>query len=366
MFKKILTSGVLVAALAAAAPAGAQAPAAYTVTPELVAAAVKEGKVVFYASTDVLVSEKVANAFQAKYPGIKVQVERAGAERIFQRINQEYGSKIYMADVIETSDAVHFIYFKRNNWLQPAVPVDVEKYWSATEKDVDGQFAAYRAHLSVIAYNTKQVKKEDAPKSLSDLLNPKWDGKMIKAHPGYSGTIMTGTYAISQLLGWEYFEKLGKQHVMQTQSSTEPPKKLAQGERQVMADGNEYAVHRQWRDGAIDRRLQAHARDAAFVANHFLERVVVLDDDLAFGSLGIEAVDQDGFGAELVAAVDDRHFSSDIGQVQRFLDGRVAAAYHCNFLAAVEKAVAGGAGAHAFAHERRFRRQAEVLGRRAG
>ena len=242
MFKKILTSGVLVAALAAAAPAGAQAPAAYTVTPELVAAAVKEGKVVFYASTDVLVSEKVANAFQAKYPGIKVQVERAGAERIFQRINQEYGSKIYMADVIETSDAVHFIYFKRNNWLQPAVPVDVEKYWSATEKDVDGQFAAYRAHLSVIAYNTKQVKKEDAPKSLSDLLNPKWDGKMIKAHPGYSGTIMTGTYAISQLLGWEYFEKLGKQHVMQTQSSTEPPKKLAQGERQVMADGNEYNV----------------------------------------------------------------------------------------------------------------------------
>ncbi|MGN6702126.1 MAG: ABC transporter substrate-binding protein, partial [Burkholderiaceae bacterium] len=70
----------------------------------------------------------------------------------------------------------------------------------------------------------------------------KWKGKLVKAHPGYSGTIMTDTFALSQALGWDYFEKLGKQHVMQVQSSTEPPKKLAQGERPVMSDGNEYNV----------------------------------------------------------------------------------------------------------------------------
>jgi iron(III) transport system substrate-binding protein len=63
---------------------------------------------------------------------------------------------------------------------------------------------------------------------------------MVKAHPGYSGTIMTGTYLLSNLLGWDYFEKLAAQDVLQVQSSTEPPKKLAQGERPVMADGNEY------------------------------------------------------------------------------------------------------------------------------
>ena len=242
MFKKSSIAGLFLGGLLGTGSALAQAPAPYEVTPQLLAAAVKEAKVVFYASTDVLVAEKIANTFEAKYPGIKVQVERSGAERIFQRINQEYGRKIYMADVVETSDAVHFIHFKRNNWLQAAVPSDVAKFWPTTEKDADGQFAAYRAHLSVIAYNTNLVKKEDAPKSLVDLLDPKWTGKMVKAHPGYSGTILTGTYAISELLGWGYFEKLGKQRVMQTQSSTEPPKKLAQGERQVMVDGNEYNV----------------------------------------------------------------------------------------------------------------------------
>ena len=232
----------LVAALASGV-AHSQAPAPYDATPALIAAAQKEGKLVWYSATDVQVAEKLARAFEAKYPGIKVQVERSGSERIFQRINQEYGSKIHNVDVIETSDAVHFLHFKKQGWLQPAVPSEVARLWPKDERDPDGQFATYRAHLSVIAYNSKLVPKEQAPKSHTDLLDPKWNGKIVKAHPGYSGTVMTGTQALSQSpLGWKYFEQLGKQKVMQVQSSTEPPKKLAAGERPVMADGNEYNV----------------------------------------------------------------------------------------------------------------------------
>src|SRR5215207_1132115 len=238
--KRSLCAALLLGGLATSV--SAQAPAPYEVTPDLVEAAKKEGKVVWYTATDVQVAEKAAKAFEEKYPGVKVQVERSGSERVFQRINQEYGSNIKNADVIETSDAVHFNLFKRNGWLANAVPSDVAKYWPAGAKDKDGQFAAYRSHLSVIGYNTQQVKPEEAPKSHADLLDPKWRGRMVKAHPGYSGTIMTGTDALSQALGWDYFEKLGKQRIMQVQSSTEPPKKLAQGERSVMADGNEYNI----------------------------------------------------------------------------------------------------------------------------
>jgi iron(III) transport system substrate-binding protein len=65
--------------------------------------------------------------------------------------------------------------------------------------------------------------------------------RMVKAHPGYSGTIMTGTHALLETLGgWGHFEKLAQQRVMQVQSSTDPPKKLERGERSIMADGNEY------------------------------------------------------------------------------------------------------------------------------
>ena len=66
----------------------------------------------------------------------------------------------------------------------------------AEHKDPDGLFASFRVRLSLIGYNTNLVKAEDAPKSFADLLDPKWAGKIVKAHPGYSGTIMTATYQI--------------------------------------------------------------------------------------------------------------------------------------------------------------------------
>jgi iron(III) transport system substrate-binding protein len=87
------------------------------------------------------------------------------------------------------------------------------------------------------------LKPEEAPKSYADLLDPKWAGKLVKAHPGYSGTILTATYEIARDIGWAFFEKLAKQRVMQVQSAADPPKKLAAGERLVMADGSEAMLH---------------------------------------------------------------------------------------------------------------------------
>jgi iron(III) transport system substrate-binding protein len=86
------------------------------------------------------------------------------------------------------------------------------------------------------------VKAEDAPKSYADLLDPKWQGKMVKGHPSYSGAILTTTYILSRELGWSYLEKLAQQKVMQVQSAGDPPRKIALGERAVMADGNDYSV----------------------------------------------------------------------------------------------------------------------------
>ena len=100
-------------------------PAATPVTPELVQAAEKEGAVNFYTSVDVEVAEKVKKAFEAKYPRIKVAVERNGAQRQFQRLAQEYASRIFNADVVNSADAAHFVVWKRQGWLAAFVPEDV-------------------------------------------------------------------------------------------------------------------------------------------------------------------------------------------------------------------------------------------------
>jgi iron(III) transport system substrate-binding protein len=230
---------LLTAALVLSSERAGALPEATRVTPDLVEAARREGKVSFYTAVDVAVAEKVASHFKATYPGIEVQVERSGSERIFQRVGQEYGSNIYNADVVNTSDSAHYILWKRQGWLASYVAEDVAKHYG-DNADADGRYATWRATLSPIAYNTKYVKPEQAPKSFADLIDPKWRGLIVKAHPGYSGTILTATFEIARDLGWDYLGKLASQRVMQVQSSTEPPKKLALGERPIMADGNEY------------------------------------------------------------------------------------------------------------------------------
>ncbi|HYM72242.1 MAG TPA: extracellular solute-binding protein, partial [Stellaceae bacterium] len=210
------------------------------VTPELVAAATQEGKVVWYASEDAQVVAAVTKAFEAKYPGISAQGERNGAERNFQRVSQEYGSNIHAVDVITSSNPGPVLYWKAHDMLAPFVAADVAR-WPAKARDPDGYYAVDCLTLAVMGYNTKLVKPEDAPRSYADLLDPKWSGRLVKAHPGYSGNIMTATFELSHALGWDYFKKLGQQQIMQVQSSTEPPKKLALGERAVMVDGAEAA-----------------------------------------------------------------------------------------------------------------------------
>ena len=225
-----------------AAPVRAAAPPAEAITPQLIEAARKEAKVVLYSAMDLPVGEKLGKAFEAQYPGIQVQIERSGSERLFQRIDQEFASNIRAADVVNSSDASHFITWKKNGWLAPFVTEDIAQHFLPEYRDPDGMSATTRIYLSSIAYNTNLVKPDDAPKGFADLLDPKWAGKMVKGHPAYSGTIMTATFQVVREFGWDYYEKLSKQRVMQVQSSTDPPKKLALGERAVMADGNEYNV----------------------------------------------------------------------------------------------------------------------------
>src|SRR5216683_1072998 len=127
---KITACALALAALAAELglapfPARAAAPEPTAVTPALIAAAEAEGKVVFYTAIDIVVAAQIAKSFEAAYPGIAVQVERNGGERIAQRIAQERASNIFAVDVLDSSDTAQFITWQRLGWLEPFVPAEV-------------------------------------------------------------------------------------------------------------------------------------------------------------------------------------------------------------------------------------------------
>jgi iron(III) transport system substrate-binding protein len=181
------SSAALAAASMAPRASVAAAPPASTVTPDLLAAAQKEGKVVWYSSIDLPVAEKVAKAFEAKYSGIAVRVERNGSERLFQRLGQEFASRIHAADIVNTSDGAHFVVWKRDGLLQPYVPQEVAQHLPQEQQDPDGTFFTWRASLSPIGYNTTMVKADEAPKSFADLLDRSGPARSSRGIPAIAG-----------------------------------------------------------------------------------------------------------------------------------------------------------------------------------
>jgi iron(III) transport system substrate-binding protein len=211
-------------------------------------AARKEGKVVWYTSLALPSAEKVAKLFEAAYPGVKVEVHRTGSERILSRVMQELQANIKNADVVHTSDAGHFVLLKNKNLLMKHTPPGVEGF-PAGFKDKDGFYYGLRATVSVIAYNTRAVPAAEAPRSWKDLLDPRWKGKMVTAHPGYSGVIATHVLALVNQYGWDYFKQLAQNRLMLVQSAVDPSGVVASGERVVAVDGGEYTFYQTKKKG---------------------------------------------------------------------------------------------------------------------
>jgi len=87
------------------------------------------------------------------------------------------------------------------------------------------------------AVDEKAIPADQAPREWDDLLDPKWRGKLVTAHPGYSGVIATHVLALVHLHGWDYFKALAQNKPMLVQSAVDPSGVVASGERPVAVDG---------------------------------------------------------------------------------------------------------------------------------
>src|SRR5947207_4929916 len=208
----------------------------------------KEGKVVWYTSLVLPSAERVAKLFETAYPDVKVEVHRTGSQRILQRVMQELQANIKNVDVVHTSDAGHYVLRMEKKLLAKYTPAGVDAF-PAGFKDKDGYYYGLRATVNAITYNTKVVTAAEAPKTWKDLLDPKWKGRLVTAHPGYSGVIATHVLALAQLHGWDYWKQLAQNRVMLVQSAVDPAGVVASGERPVAVDGGDYTFYQTKKKG---------------------------------------------------------------------------------------------------------------------
>jgi len=234
MLKNVLAAAAFAALLPATALAQSEDFTAYE--KQLYEAAKAEGEVIWYTSQFTTeMSESACQLFMKRYEGIKCSPVRATGGVTFQRVMQEVQAGAVQGDVFSTNDQSDLLELKKLNALEKFLPQSVE-FMSPVLKpmnDDEGYFFVSSVSPYGIAYNTNLVKEEDAPKSWSDLTDPKWKDQVAISHPSFSGSAGLWTLAMKNLFGWEYFEKLNEGNPQIGRSTADGYNLVVSGERKI-------------------------------------------------------------------------------------------------------------------------------------
>ena len=194
--------------VAPAAPApGPQAPAAPAPQPGPAPPAAYEappsGLVRAYGSVDAEDMKPIIKAFQEKYPFVAVDYIRGSPAEVFTRVTTELKATGKSADAVLVSFP-GTLQLLQQNVFTPYVSPNAATFPDSL-KDKDGMWTAVVLLGQTITYNKNLVPASELPKSLADLTNPKWKGK-ITMHDYTLGTTSTQIWA-------SLAEKIGKDKV---------------------------------------------------------------------------------------------------------------------------------------------------------
>jgi iron(III) transport system substrate-binding protein len=216
-------------ALTAATPFRARAAG---ITPELIEAARKEGSVTWYiAQVDTATAEAMGRAFTAQFPGVAVSVIRTTGQVAYERLLQDLKNDAPQCDVFSSTDPAQYPALKKRGALANYTPAGAATLLPAFTKVSDPGFmypSSSTSHLLV--YNSLQVKPEEAPKSWTDLLDPRWKSRVATGHPAFSGCTGIWVLALTKAYGWSYFEKLAKNNPRIGRSGNDPVTLINAGE----------------------------------------------------------------------------------------------------------------------------------------
>jgi iron(III) transport system substrate-binding protein len=170
---------------------------------KLIEAAKKEGKAIAYGSLESDTMEAIVNGFKKK-TGLEVEYWRASATKVMDRALSEARAGRPTADLIITNDNPLRLMQKENLF---------QKYDSPTAKDfpkdaVDPVLGPrYRNVIIGVVFNKSGIKAEDAPKSLEDLVNPKYKGKLVMPDPTQHTTTTQWVASLHKVMGKEKADK---------------------------------------------------------------------------------------------------------------------------------------------------------------
>ena len=170
----------------------------------------KEGQVTFYTSNTWMAGH-VTQEFGKKYPFIKANVYRSDSKELIKRLTEEASAGRQIADIVETGPE-YMALMQGTGMFQEVYLPEFARYDDDVKfKGKTGVLYWNSRELYIsVGYNTKIIAPADVPKSMKDLLDPKWKDKMSIAGTT-TGTQWIG--AVVETFGLEFLEKMAAQNI---------------------------------------------------------------------------------------------------------------------------------------------------------
>jgi iron(III) transport system substrate-binding protein len=196
-----------------------------------VAAAKKEGKVVWYTSTPIETAQKLTKLFEDQ-SGIKVEMFRSGGSAILRRFMQETQAGRTAVDVMTTSDPAASAALARKGTFVAFKPDNFDKVVEEG-RDKDGYYVAQRLNLMTIYARSDKVAAADLPKTWGDLTDARYKGKLVMTDPSFTSLQLTVVGMMSKSVGWGFYEKLRTNDIMIVQGNQQVSDNITRGERLI-------------------------------------------------------------------------------------------------------------------------------------
>jgi iron(III) transport system substrate-binding protein len=225
----ILSFFILVILLAPATISNAQT------QQQLIAGAKKEGNLVVYASATAPQLQMYFATFNKRYPFIKTEYFRTGKQKLVSKILFEQQAKQHIADIIHTS-VIETNILKKRGALSKHVPLESASL-PAQYKDPEGFWTSVYASGTLLGYNSRQIKRADAPKNYDELLNPRWKNAIA-----IDANKIEWFAMLLKLKGRTFMEKLAALNPSVRDGNTLVLQLLAAGEFPIAAGVYEYSI----------------------------------------------------------------------------------------------------------------------------
>jgi len=148
---------------------------------ELISGAKREGRVSFWSGMRLDDARAIAQGFEAKYPFIKIDIFRLSGEQLINRALAENSAGKTNFDVMI---AFALQVLQDRGLLQPYASPQAQ-YYPTGFKDPQNYWVSLYSGYNAIGINTRLVPAADAPKDWSDLLHPRWKGKLAMEDEEY-------------------------------------------------------------------------------------------------------------------------------------------------------------------------------------